>query len=81
MNEVFLIGKIIEKVEYKFCLEKRKTAKARIKLELLDKTKLEVIAYNEIADYCLQNLEYKDKVFINGKINTSEIECKYIEKL
>ena len=31
MNEVFLIGKIIEKVEYKFMLEKNKTAKAKIK--------------------------------------------------
>ena len=81
MNEVFLIGKIIEKVEYKFMLEKGKTAKAKIKLELLDKTKLEVIAYNETADYSLQNLEDKNKVFIYGELKTNEIECKYIEKL
>ena len=81
MNEVFLIGKVIEKVEYKFMLEKNRTAKAKIKLELIDKTKLEVIAYNETADYSLQNFKNKDKVFIYGKLRTNEVECKYIEKL
>ena len=29
MNEVFLIGKVIEDIEYKFMLKKRKNAKAK----------------------------------------------------
>ena len=37
-------------------LEKGKNAKAEIKLELLDKTQLKVIAYNEEADYTIQNI-------------------------
>ena len=43
MNEVFLIGKVIEDIEYKFMLEKNKTAKAILKLKLLDKTDIKAI--------------------------------------
>ena len=56
MNEVFIIGKVICEVKYKFILEKHNNAKAVISMELLDKTNLEVIAYNEIADYVFRNL-------------------------
>lgn len=73
MNEIFVIGKIISEVKYKFILEKHNNAKAVISLELLDRTKLEVIAYNEIADYVLRNLDKNELVFINGKIYEKEV--------
>ena len=73
MNEVFIIGKVICEVKYKFILEKRNNAKAVISLELLDKTKIEVIAYNEIADYAFKNLDKNELVFINGKIYGKEV--------
>ena len=56
-----------------------RTAKANLKLELLDETKLETIAYNEMADKCYQTLKENDVVFINGKITDGMIEIKYIE--
>ena len=59
MNEVFLIGKVIEDIEYKFMLKKRKNAKAKIELKLIDETKVEVVAYNEQADYTLQNIKIR----------------------
>ncbi len=80
MNEVFLIGKVIEKVDYKFMLEKNKTAKARMKLELLDKTKIEVIAYNDIADFCLSNLKIEDEVIIYGNLEENIVKINDIEK-
>lgn len=73
MNEVFIIGKIINEVKYKFILKKHNNAKAVISLELLDKTKLEVVAYNEIADYAFKNLDENELVFINGKIYREEV--------
>ena len=73
MNEVFIIGKVICEVKYKFILEKHNNAKAVISLELLDKTKIEVIAYNEIADYAFKNLDKNELVFINGKIYRKEV--------
>lgn len=51
-----------------------KTAKATLKVELLDKTKLEIIAYNEIADYVLRNLKKNDVIYVNGKISENKVE-------
>ena len=81
MNEIFLIGKIINGVEYKFMVEKNKTAKSILKIELLDKTKVEAIAYNEIADFCFRNLNIQDTVIIYAKINKNIIEIIEIETL
>ncbi len=64
MNEVFLMGKVIEDIEYKFMLKKRKNAKAKIELKLIDETKVEVVAYNEQADYTLQNIKIRNNVFV-----------------
>lgn len=80
MNEVFLIGRVTERIEYKFMIEKNKSAKAKIGLELLDKAKIEIIAYNEIADYCLQSLKAGDVIIVNGKITTNNVEAISIEK-
>lgn len=79
MNEVFLIGKIICEVEYKFMLEKNKTAKAILKLELIDKTEIYAVAYNEIADLCYSNFRRGNIVIIYGKITNNTIEIKDIE--
>lgn len=59
-------------------LEKGKNAKAEIKLELLDKTQLKVIAYNEEADYTIQNIRKNDIVFIYGMIKETEVIIKNI---
>lgn len=76
MNEVFLMGKVIKEIEYRFMLEKGKNAKAEIKLELLDKTQLKVIAYNEEADYTMQHIRKNDDIFIYGIIKETEVVIK-----
>ncbi len=81
MNEVFLIGKVIEDIEYKFMLKKRKNAKAKIELKLIDETKVEVVAYNEQADYTLQNIKIRNNVFVYGKLQNSEIVINKIIKI
>ena len=35
MNEVFIIGKLIEDVEYKFMLQKRKNSKSQTKTGII----------------------------------------------
>lgn len=42
MNEVFLIGKVIENIGYNFILKKRKDTKAKIELKLIAEKKVEV---------------------------------------
>ena len=73
MNEVFLIGRVIREIEYKFMLEKGKNAKAVAYLELLDKTEVRTIAYNENADYALQNIKKNDFVFVYGKMESDTV--------
>ena len=80
MNEIFLIGKVLEEVEYNFIIEKGKNAKAILKLELLDKTRLELIAYDDVADFCFRELIKNDMVSINGKITNENVEIYNIEK-
>ena len=80
MNVVFLIGELIKEIEYKFMLEKNKTAKAILNLKLLDKTEIKVEAYNEIADFCLRNLKIKDIALIYGKIEENIVKIIDIEK-
>ena len=81
MNEVFLIGKVIEDIEYKFMLKKRKNAKAKIELKLIDETKVEVVAYNEQADYTVQNIKIRNNVFVYGKLQNNEIVINKIIKI
>ena len=81
MNEVFLMGKVIEDIEYKFMLKKRKNAKAKIELKLIDETKVEVVAYNEQADYTLQNIKIRNNVFVYWKLQNSEIVINKIIKI
>ena len=40
MNEVFIIGKLIEDVEYKFMLQKRKNSKSNIKTRIIRQNKI-----------------------------------------
>lgn len=40
MNEVFLIGKLIENVEYKFMLEKRKNSQSNSKTRIIRQDKI-----------------------------------------
>lgn len=76
MNEVFLIGRIIGKIEYRFMLEKGKNAKAIVYLELLDKTNVKAITYNENADYALQNIKENDFVFVYGTLESTTVIIK-----
>ena len=80
MNAVFLIGKLIKDVEYKFMLERNKSAKAILYLKLIDKTEIKVAGHNEIADFCLRNLEIKDIVIIYGQIKENIVQIIDIEK-
>lgn len=81
MNEVFIIGKIKSKIEFKFIINSKKYfSKAKFKIETLDNQEITIIGHNNMADYALKYLKRNDKVFINGRLNTDmEIEAKEIK--
>lgn len=80
MNEIFIIGKVASKVEYKFIVNNKKQyAKAEFEIEK-NKEVFKVVAYNNIADYCYRKLKTNTQVFIYGKIETGmRINIKSME--
>ena len=66
MNEVFLTGKIISNVEFKFIINYKNISIAMFNIETDDKQVIKKKAYNEVADYCYSKLETNQRVFIYG---------------
>ena len=81
MNQVFILGKIISDIEFKFMIKNKNKAIAIFKVKLLDDTIVTVEAYNEKADYCYSKLTKNDVIYIQGYINSKmQIIVKDIEK-
>lgn len=79
MNEVFLIGKVITKVDFKFIINSKRLSKAKFKIKaLVDKEIINIVAYDELADYIFRNIKFQDIVMINGYIESNNIIVKDI---
>ena len=75
MNLVFVQGKIISDIEFKFIINSKNISIAIFEIELLNKSKVKIKAYNELADYCYGRLNKGNNVLIEGKLNSNiEIE-------
>ena len=70
MNICFIIGKIIEEIEFKFMLNGKNDSISRFKIELLNNTIIEIIAYNKTADYCYSKLKKVNMILIEGTLDT-----------
>lgn len=91
MNLVFIKGKIIEKIEFKFIYSKNKTKNtpisiAQSKVELDNKSIIDVIGYNEKADWMYRKLTINEVIYIEGKLindkeeyNNFKIQVKTIK--
>ena len=78
MNEVFLIGKIISDIEFKFIINSKNKAIACFEIKTVDKQIVRIQAYNQLADFAYSKLNTNDKVFINGYIETNVVKAKCI---
>lgn len=78
MNEVFLIGKLISDIEFKFIINSKNKAIACFVIKTADKQIVRVQAYNKLADFAYSKLNTNDKVFINGYIETNIVKAKCI---
>ena len=78
MNEVFLIGNIVNEIEFKFIINSKNISIAMFNIETDDKQVIKIKAYNELADYCYSRLEKSKRVFISGKISKNNIIVKEI---
>ncbi len=81
MNLCFIIGKIVSEIEFKFIINSKNISIAYFKIELLNKSIVQVKAYNELADYCYSKLQKHDVCAIQGYINSEmKIEVEKIKK-
>ncbi len=78
MNEVFLIGKIISNIEFKFIINSKNKAIACFEIKTADKQIVRIQAYNQLADFTYSKLNENDKVFINGYIEANVVKVKCI---
>ena len=78
MNEVFLIGKVISDIEFKFIINSKNKAIARFEIETANKQIVRIQAYNQLADFAYSKLNKNDKVFINGYIEANVVKVKCI---
>ena len=78
MNEVFLNGKIISNVEFKFIINSKNISIAMFNIETNDRQVIKIKAYNELADYCYSKLEKSKRLFIYGKISKNDVIVKEI---
>ena len=78
MNEVFLIGKIISDIEFKFIINSKNKAIACFEIETNDKQIVRIQAYNQLADFVYSKLNKNNQVFINGYIETNVVKAKCI---
>ena len=79
MNEVFLIGKIISNIEFKFTINSKNKAIACFEIETNDKQIVRVQAYNKLADFACSKLNTNDKAFVNGYIEDNVVKVKCIK--
>ena len=82
MNLCFLMGKINSEINFNFILNSKNISVSSFKLKVGKDTKVLVKAYDEMADWCYQNLARKDIVLIQGKLTSGvEIVTNKVELL
>ena len=82
MNEVFIIGKVITEVKFDFILNSKHISIARFRvITVRDKQEIEIMAYDEMADYVYANLKHEDVVMINGYLEYDKVILEDIQIL
>lgn len=73
MNIVFICGKIVSNIEFKFMIDKKHISIVTFSVELSNKSIVRVMAYDEMADKCYKELEKGNKVAITGKLESKGV--------
>ena len=73
MNKVFLIGKIITDIDFKFIIGSKNISIARFKIETMDRQIIAIKAYNEMADYAYRKLNKNNLIDIEGKLEKDTV--------
>jgi hypothetical protein len=82
MNRCFLTGKVINNVQFEFMIDPNHNSISIIEVILTNKTQIQLIAYDELADFCYQKLKVENVIFIEGYLESeNQIEIITIRKI
>ena len=81
MNEVFIIGEIVEEVEFNFIINNKKKAIAKSAVELNNGSIIGIVGFDKVADFMYSKLRKNTQVFIYGKIIGSSVYIKSIKSM
>ena len=71
MNICFFMGKIVSDINFKFIIHDRKNNSiVKFEVELNNKSKIIVIGYNELADFCYSRLKKNDNIALQGYLSS-----------
>ncbi len=71
MNICFLMGKIVSDINFKFIIHDRENNSiVKFEVELNNKSKIIVIGYNELADFCYSRLKKNDNIALQGYLSS-----------
>mgnify|MGYP004506701489 FL=1 len=71
MNECFLFGIIVNKVDFCFAIGGKHSSIIMFDLQLQNETTVKVKAYDKLADYCYQKITQNNFVMIHGKLESN----------
>ena len=79
MNLVYIIGKVVSDIDYKFTYKSNKNAVSIFVCELNNGSLIRVKAFDDKADYCYVNLKQGDFIIVEGKLSSkSNVNVKNI---
>ena len=81
MNKVYLIGKVLSKIEFKFIINSKNKSVAMFEIETIDKQKIKIEANNELADFAYSKLDKCSVVAIEGYIKSNIVKTEKIDKV
>lgn len=81
MNEVFLIGKVISNVDFKFMIESRHFSISIFTIKTLDGQEIEIKCYDKLADFAYIKLKIEKYTFIYGKLKSNFIIAERLKLL
>ena len=74
MNQVYLIGKIITDIEFKFIINSKNISIAIFKIKTIkDNQEIHIKCFKEVADYFYSKYKRGDIVMIEGKLEENEV--------
>ena len=79
MNEVFIIGKVVTEVKFDFILSSKNISVNSFRLiTVYDKQEINVITYDEMADYTYANIKLGNIVMQKGYLENDKVILEYI---